>query len=167
MPLLNPTQRKTLAALIDTIVAPVTDHSVVDSIVQSKKNQPGLAHVSDEKIRAFLAAKGTDSDHNLVQIIEDALSNNMPQDVSAELGLLLTAMSSTVGMLVSEPFLSTCLPCSILVPSLLCACGFIVGSLWVHWGFIVGLLFLHCSFIVPSLFLHCSPVPSRYQYCQA
>ena len=155
MPLLNPTQRKTLAALIDTIVAPVTDHSVVDSIVQSKKNQPGLAHVSDEKIRAFLAAKGTDSDHNLVQIIEDALSNNMPQDVSAELGLLLTAMSSTVGMLVSEPFLST----------LFDPCSFIIVCLWVHYGFIMGSLGVHCGFIVPSLFAcGCAlPVP----YCQA
>jgi len=84
----NTTQRQTLAAIIDTIIAPITSQSTIDRIVSEKINQPGLENVTAEMLRTFLSSSGTENLPNLVQSIEEALQRNMPVDVSQELGMV-------------------------------------------------------------------------------
>ena len=97
--LFNENQRKTLASVCDTIIAPITNPSIVQSIINAKYQSPGLENVTKKDLEDFLTAAATTTLPTLVSEIEDALQRNMPQDVSYELGLLLTAMSTTAGML--------------------------------------------------------------------
>ena len=97
--LFNENQRKTLASVCDTIIAPITNPTIVQSIINAKYQSPGLENVSKKELEEFLTATATTTLPTLVSEIEDALQRNMPQDVSYELGLLLTAMSTTAGML--------------------------------------------------------------------
>jgi long-chain-alcohol oxidase len=110
MSLFNDTQRLVLGSIIDTIIAPIQDDAIVNNIINSKVCQPGMENVSKEEILSFLKCKGTDSNHNLILIIENALEKNMPVDVSNELKLLLTAMSTSVGMLALSLSLSSSQP---------------------------------------------------------
>ena len=98
--LFNDLQRQTLAAIVDTIIAPVTDPAQLAAIVEDKASQPHLkdAGVSKEDIEQFLKLKGS-SIPGLVQRIESALQRHTPKKSCQELGLLLSVMGSSVGML--------------------------------------------------------------------
>jgi hypothetical protein len=97
--LFNEEQRKTLASVCDTIIAPITNPATIKSIVDAKYKSPGLENVTRKDIEKFLTSSATTTLPTLVSDIEDALQRNMPADVSSELGLLLTAMGTTAGML--------------------------------------------------------------------
>jgi len=98
--LLSDAQRRTLRAVIDTVLAPVTDDATVERLVAAHATRPHLAEVgaTAERIERFLRLPGSEIP-GLADAIESALQRHAPADVSGELALLLTVMGSSAGML--------------------------------------------------------------------
>ena len=72
--LFNENQRKTLASVCDTIIAPITNPSIVQSIINAKYQSPGLENVTKKDLEDFLTAAATTTLPTLVSEIEDAIA---------------------------------------------------------------------------------------------
>lgn len=97
--LFSESQRATLRALIDTVLAPLTEQEVA-SIVREKADLPHLkdAGVTRQQIESFLRTKGSDIP-GLLASVENCLQKHAPADVAWELGMLLKVMGTSAGML--------------------------------------------------------------------
>lgn len=99
---LNPDQRRTLAAISDTFTASLTDEEAQQLITSSAGALVGGVHASAEdharSVTAFAKASG--SALGVPASVEDALVRHCPPAQVKEVGLLLSAMGTRIGMLV-------------------------------------------------------------------
>jgi choline dehydrogenase-like flavoprotein len=93
--LFNPSQRRTLAAIADTFIATLTDEEIQQLVSAS----PGVQATADQSI-IDAYSKACASALGVPEAVEATLARHAPPDVLREVGLLLTAMGSRIGMLV-------------------------------------------------------------------
>jgi len=98
---LNKSQRRTLAAISDTFIATLTDKEIQQLVTASAGALVGTAHATaEDHARAIeIYGRASGSALGVPEAVEDSLARHAPPDLARELGLLLSAMGSRVGML--------------------------------------------------------------------
>lgn len=92
MPLvLSASQRVTLGALCDTILPKLNESQQAELLLRQPDIDP-------DHLKAYCCSSGCDL--GVPAAVEAALSSHLPEDAQTEISLLLTAMSSRLGMLV-------------------------------------------------------------------
>ena len=96
--LLNASQRSVLAAIVNTIVG-ACDPACCTEIVARRVKEAHLSEtgVTAADLESYMEVRG--SDLGVVEAVESTMQRHLPSDVSWQLGLILSAMSSSVGNL--------------------------------------------------------------------